>query len=60
MSEDQLVGKVVALADGEALVLSVEHEYDDGTTLQYLTGPSAGYLTMRDTPAVRMAEVLER
>lgn len=55
-----LIGKVVVLPDGEALVLSIEHEFDDGTTLQYLTGPHAGHLTMRDTPWVRRLEVSAR
>jgi hypothetical protein len=54
-----LIGKVVQLPDpAEALVLSIEHEFDDGTTLRYLTGPNAGELTQRDTFGVRKYEVL--
>jgi hypothetical protein len=53
MSND-LIGSVVRLPSGErALVIAVEHEYDDGTTLRYLDGAYKGSTTMRDTYAVR-------
>jgi hypothetical protein len=53
---DPMEGAIVQLPgpDNEtALVLSVEHEWDDGTTLRYLTGPATGQTTARDTWAVR-------
>jgi hypothetical protein len=58
---DSLIGCVVWLpVTGRALVLDIEHEYDDGTTLRYLEGPNAGQLTMRDTFLVRRYEVVGR
>lgn len=51
---DPLVGATIELPGGEhALVLSIEGEYDDDTTLRYVTGDYAGSLTQRDTFAVR-------
>ena len=51
---DPLVGAIVYLPDDtRAEVIDVEHEYDDGCTLRYLSGPYKGGLTMRDTYSVR-------
>ena len=58
-SGDPLEGKVVQMPDARALVLSIEHEYDDGTTLRYVDGPSGGALTMRDTFNVRKYPVVD-
>jgi len=56
---DPLVGRVVRLPRGElARVLTIEHEYDDGTTLEYVSGDYAGAQTMRDTFNVRKYEVV--
>jgi hypothetical protein len=51
---EDLLGRVVVLPSGErAAVISVEHEYDDGTTLRYLDGPYKDSTTMRDTFLIR-------
>jgi hypothetical protein len=56
---DPLIGQVVELPGGErAQVLDIEHEYDDGATLKYLSGRHPGALTMRDTYAVRKYPVV--
>jgi hypothetical protein len=58
---DPLLGTAVLLPSGErALVLSVEHEYDDGCTLRYLDGAYKGTETMRDTYAVRRYPIVAR
>jgi len=56
---DPLVGRVVRLPGGDlARVLMIEHEYDDGTTLEYVSGDYAGAQTMCDTYRVRKYEVV--
>lgn len=56
---DPLLGRFVELPSGEhAMVLSIEHEYDDGTTLRIINGEGAGTLTMRDTQAVRTWKIV--
>ena len=62
MTPDPLLhqsGTVVQLPSGErALIIDIEHEYDDGCTLRYLDGPYKGSTTMRDTYAVRRYPVV--
>lgn len=58
---DPLVGAIVELPGGDhALVLSIEGEYDDDTTLRYVTGDYAGSLTQRDTFAIRRYPVITK
>lgn len=52
---DPLVGRIIDWpGEFNALrIVAIEHEWDDGTTCVYLTGPHAGSETMRDTFRVR-------
>lgn len=58
-AKDPLIGAVLRLPTGDcAEVLDIEHEFDDGTTLRYLSGRHSGNLTQRDTFAIRRYEVV--
>lgn len=59
MGSDPLIGRIVQLPDAKAEVLSIEHEYDDGTTLRYVDGDYVGSLTMRDTFSIRNYPIVD-